>query len=261
MEILKRGSKGEEVRLWQEFLQSLGHDATPDGDFGQKTHVATRNFQLRFMDPEDADGIVGPKTIAKAKEKGFAGSPASIEEPKNAMNKTILVSAGHSTVPPLDPGAVGNGFTEAYLPLELRDLVADLLLEKGLQVLEDGADGENLPLKKAIALARSADIAVEFHWNAGPPSATGIEVLAKPDKKRLAQQIAQAISGVTNLKLRGDNGWKPANSGQHRRLGFCEAGGLIVEVCFISSSVDMGRYTANKGRVAAAIAEVLAAAA
>lgn len=84
MEILKRGSKGEEVRLWQEFLQSLGHDATPDGDFGQKTHVATRNFQLRFMDPEDADGIVGPRTIAKAKEKGFAGFSASIEEPKNA---------------------------------------------------------------------------------------------------------------------------------------------------------------------------------
>lgn len=264
MEILKRGSKGEEVRLWQEFLQSLGHDATPDGDFGQKTHVATRNFQLRFMEAGDADGIVGPKTIARAKEKGFAGFSPSNEEPKSATanprSKKILVSAGHSTVLPRDPGAVGNGFTEAYLALELRDLVADLLREKGCVVIEDGEDGQNQPLKKAIDLVRNQKpaAAVEFHWNAGPPSATGIEVLAKPDKKRLAQQLAQAISGVTNLEPRGEDGWKPDNSGQHHRLGFCEAGGLIIETCFLTSRVDMDRYTANKGRVAAAIAEVLA---
>lgn len=176
---------------------------------------------------------------------------------KAMAEKKILVSAGHSTVPPRDSGATGNGFTESYLALELRDLVADELRCRGCTVIEDGADGENLPLKKAIALARTVDVALEFHWNAGPPSATGIEVLAKPANKRLSQQIAQAIAGVTNLKARGDNGWKADNSGQHHRLGFCEAGGLIVEVCFISSKVDMERYTHNKDNVVQAIANVL----
>ncbi|MEQ1763210.1 MAG: N-acetylmuramoyl-L-alanine amidase, partial [Pyrinomonadaceae bacterium] len=127
-------------------------------------------------------------------------------------------------------------------------------------VIEDGEDGENEPLKKAIALIRSTRpaAAIEFHWNGGPPSATGIEVLCKSAHKTLAQGIAGAIHAATGLVLRGDRGWKPENSGQHERLGFCEAGGLIVEVCFISSKVDMNRYTTTKGHVAANIAEVLA---
>lgn len=172
--------------------------------------------------------------------------------------KTILISAGHSTVSPRDPGAVGNGYTEAYLAVELRDLVADELRKRGCKVIEDGADGENQPLKKAISLARQADIAIEFHWNAGPPSATGIEVLSKPNKKDLAQAVAGAISSVTKLKLRGDAGWKSDSSGQHHRLGFCEAGGLVVEVCFISSKVDMAAYTAHKQAVVNNIADIFA---
>jgi N-acetylmuramoyl-L-alanine amidase len=174
------------------------------------------------------------------------------------MAKKILISAGHSTVKPVDPGAVGNGFTEAYLALELRDLVSEKLHERGVRVIEDGADGVNLPLKKAIALAKTSDIAIEFHWNAGPPAATGIEVLSKPDKKPLAKKLAAAIHDATNLKLRGDAGWKSDSSGQHPRLAFCEAGGLIVEVCFISSKVDMAAYTSAKHRVAENIANVLA---
>lgn len=170
------------------------------------------------------------------------------------MAKTFLISAGHSRK---DPGAVGNGFTEAYLALELRDRVAEKIRERGASVIEDGADGENLPLRDAVKLARGVDVAIEFHWNAGPPAATGIEVLSKPDKKSLAKQIAWAIHQTTNLKLRGDAGWKSDSSGQHHRLAFCEAGGLIVEVCFISSKVDMAAYTSAKDAVAENIAYAL----
>lgn len=175
--------------------------------------------------------------------------------------KKILVSAGHSTVPPRDSGAVANGYTESYLTLELRDMVADLLRARGFEVLEDGKDGVNEPLTKAISLAKQADIAIEFHFNAGPPSATGVEVLAAPKHKALAQKIAGAIAAATNLSTRGDKGFKPENSGQHSRLGFVRAGGLIVEVCFITSKTDMNLYTANKAKVAEKVADVLAAAA
>jgi N-acetylmuramoyl-L-alanine amidase len=177
-------------------------------------------------------------------------------------NKTILVSAGHTNVAGQDRGAIGNGFIEGNLTTELRDAVAAKLREMGLKnVAEDGFDGENDPLKKALVLARSAQIAVEFHWNAaGSPTATGIEVLSKPSKKALAQQIANAIHQATGIGLRGDYGWKADDSGQHHRLAFCEAGGLIVEICFISNPNDMRRYRENFEAVASGVAAVIAAA-
>jgi N-acetylmuramoyl-L-alanine amidase len=172
---------------------------------------------------------------------------------------SILCSAGHTNIKGQDRGAAGNGFVEGDLTVELRDAVAAHLRELGESVLEDGFDGENQPLKKALELARQASVAVEFHWNAGPPTATGIEVLSKPKHKELAQTIAQAIHQATAIGLRGDSGWKADNSGQHHRLAFAEAGGLIVEVCFISNAADMARYRENFEAVAKGIAGVLAA--
>lgn len=174
------------------------------------------------------------------------------------MKKIILISAGHSTVPPKDSGAVGCGFTEAKEALRLRDAVAAKLRARGFDVIEDGADGVSEPLTKAIALAKRATVAVEIHFNAGPPKATGIEVLAKPKLKTLSQKLAGAVAMATGLVLRGEKGWKPDNSGQHHRLGFCEAGGAILEVAFISNAEDMCRYNANFEAIAENLANALA---
>ena len=176
------------------------------------------------------------------------------------MGKKILVSAGHSTVPPKDSGASGNGFVEAQEALKLRDAVAKILLEKKAEVTIDGVDGESQPLRKAIELAKKAEVAVEIHFNAGGSTATGIEVLAKANHTALAQKLAGAIAEATKLKLRGDKGYKADNSGQHHRLGFCEAGGLIIDVCFISNLDDMTAYSANFPQIALNLANVLASA-
>lgn len=174
---------------------------------------------------------------------------------------SILISAGHTDDPKSDRGAAGNGFIEGLLTVELRDAVAAELRAKGETVVEDGADGVNEPLKKALALARTVDTAIEFHWNASVPAATGIEVLSKPDKKTLAQRLANAIHKATGLRLRGDSGWKSDKSGQHHRLAFCEAGGLIVEVCFISNPSDMQAYQQSKTEIVKYLAEAIAPAA
>ena len=174
------------------------------------------------------------------------------------MGKTILVSAGHSTVPPVDPGAVGNGHREADLTLELRDLVVALLRAAGVKPLVDGEDGRNEPLTKAVALARQADVAVEIHFNAGPPSARGTEVLAFEDERGAAASLAAAVASAAGLSVRGsDGGWKRTDSGQHKSLAFCDAGGMILEVAFISSAADVAAYEAAKPAVARAIADVL----
>ena len=172
------------------------------------------------------------------------------------MPKTILISAGHSET---DPGAVSKLFKEADLAVILRDKVASLLRAKSISVLTDGADGINDPLNKAISLAKTVNgPAVEIHFNAGAPSANGIEALCKPNNKPIAQALCQAIAKETLFKLRGDFGYKPDDSGQHHRLGFCEAGGIILEVCFISNDNDMNAYISRVDKVAAAIAGVLA---
>lgn len=67
---VKRGSKGDGVRLAQEILKSFSHppyDPGPiDGDFGPLTEKAVKAFQTDFLDfdgnPLKVDGIVGPKT-------------------------------------------------------------------------------------------------------------------------------------------------------------------------------------------------------
>lgn len=70
MQILRRGSEGEEVRRWQRFLIGQGLlESAADGVFGPVTERATRTFQRRAK--IDVEGIVGPMTYAAALQRGF----------------------------------------------------------------------------------------------------------------------------------------------------------------------------------------------
>ena len=62
MEMIKRGSKGKDVRKVQERLKKIGFSPGPvDGDFGRATEQAVINFQK--SEGLLTDGIVGPKTL------------------------------------------------------------------------------------------------------------------------------------------------------------------------------------------------------
>lgn len=168
----------------------------------------------------------------------------------------IAITAGHSNI---DPGAVAGSTKEADFCADMRNYVAYYLKLWGQKdVVTDGEGRINAPLSTAIKLARQADIAIEFHLNsAGVASAQGIEVLTSPRHKRLAQEIAEAIHSVTGSPLRGDRGYKPENAGQHKRLGFVQAGGLIVELEFLSNPSRFQSLQEKRWLVAKAIAEVI----
>lgn len=169
----------------------------------------------------------------------------------------IYVGAGHSNK---DPGAVANGFEEARLMTELRNLVAAALTQQGAQVITDGQGSENLPLVESIKLAKQADSdrRIELHLNAGPNTAKGVECLSLPAQKVKVQAIAKAISQTLNVPLRGESGWKPDDSGQHPRLGFCrQAGGIVVECSFITNKAEIISLRRNQVDLATAIAKVL----
>ncbi len=63
---MSKGDSGSEVTKWQKFLKWYGFDCAADGIFGEKTEGFTKTFQLN--NGLTADGKVGSKTIAKAKE-------------------------------------------------------------------------------------------------------------------------------------------------------------------------------------------------
>lgn len=169
--------------------------------------------------------------------------------------KRILISAGHSDA---DPGACYSGLREADLMLELRDKLAEAVSKGGFKVVEDGSNCENLPLAAAKALVSTTDFAIELHTNASSnSSATGVEVLSKPQHGEAASKIAAAIASALEIPLRGAKGWKDPSESARGRLGFVEAGGLIVEVFFLSNETDLQKYLSNKELVCSNIAEAI----
>ncbi len=166
--------------------------------------------------------------------------------------KRIFISAGHDSK---DPGAVANGKKEAEVALEFRDLVAHYLEAAGASFAMDGAKGDNRPLREAVKLIRPGDIAVEFHLNAAAsPEATGVETLSADKNKVLGAAICEAISGTLKIRNRGAKG---ESSGQHSKLAFVQAGGVIVELFFVTNKSDLATYEAFKWVVAKNVAAAL----
>lgn len=169
----------------------------------------------------------------------------------------VTVTAGHSNK---DPGAVNGKYKEADFVVKVRNAVELYLLRAGLMVKTDGQGGINLPLTNAIQIIRGSSTAIEFHLNASDnPKANGIETIALPEDKKLAQAISQAIAGVTGSVLRGDKGWIDQSKSARGKLGFVSNGGLVVELGFLSNPQEFAVLQAKYWLVAQAIANVIIA--
>lgn len=167
----------------------------------------------------------------------------------------VTIAAGHGAN---DPGAVRGSLVERDLMTQLRDITAIKLRARGHTVRTDGERGSNWPLVKALTLIPGSDVAVELHMNAfDNPAARGVEVVASPKHKAWAQKIARAISTVLETPLRGDGGWIDQSKTARGRVAWVRAGGLLVEVCFISNPQDMAAYQDRYWRVASAIDEAI----
>ena len=171
---------------------------------------------------------------------------------KVLQTKSLFISAGHSDS---DPGAKGNGYTEADIVLELRDMIADELRDK-VMFAKDGERGQNLPLSDAWRTAEMHDVALELHANSfSSPSATGVETLSARKHYPLGEALCEAVADTLGIANRGAKG---ESSGQHSRLGFISrGGGIIVELFFISNPDDVAAYYRHKTALAQAVARVL----
>lgn len=165
------------------------------------------------------------------------------------------ITAGHSNS---DPGAVNGKIKEADLVTNFRNAVTHYLREAGIQVKNDGTGSQNDPLSSAIKLIKGSSVAVEFHMNAATSKqANGIETIALPKDKKLAQDLSKAVADALGSRLRGDNGWIDQSKSARGRLAYVNAGGLIVELGFISNEDELARFNARYWLVAKAVAKVL----
>lgn len=171
------------------------------------------------------------------------------------INQFVTVTAGHSNK---DPGAVNGKFKEAELVSQFRNAVAYYLREAGIQYKTDGVGTLNQNLNAAIKLIKGSSVAVEFHMNAATSKqANGIETIALPKDKKLAQDLSKAVADVFGSRLRGDNGWIDQSQSARGKLGFISNGGLIVELGFISNEAELAQFNAKYWTAAKAVAMVL----
>ncbi len=165
------------------------------------------------------------------------------------------ITAGHSNS---DPGAVNGKIKEADLVTNFRNAVSFYLREAGIQVKNDGTGSQNDPLSSAIKLIKGSSVAVEFHMNAATSrQANGVETIALPKDKKLAQDLSAAVATALGSRLRGNNGWIDQSKSARGRLAYVNAGGLIVELGFISNEAELAAYQARYWIAAKAVAKVL----
>ena len=171
------------------------------------------------------------------------------------VNQFVTVTAGHSNK---DPGAVNGKFKEAELVSQFRNAVAYYLREAGIQYKTDGVGTTNQDLNAAIKLIKGSSVAVEFHMNAATSKqANGIETIALPKDKKLAQDLSKAVADAFGSRLRGDNGWIDQSQSARGKLGFISNGGLIVELGFISNEEELFQFNARYWSAAKAVAMIL----
>jgi N-acetylmuramoyl-L-alanine amidase len=164
----------------------------------------------------------------------------------------VLISAGHSNT---DPGADAFGRREADIATEFRTILVKCLADLGIQAETDGKGRENLPLREAVKLAKGKDVAIEIHLNASAnATASGVETISGPEDMQLGAKLCAAVSQSLNIKNRGA---KPENAGQHHRLAFVQAGGIILELFFLTNPNDLAAYDGRKWPLARAVAQVI----
>lgn len=87
--LFKDGSKGDDVKAFQQKLVKLGFDIETDGHFGAKTEAAVKDFQKTFG--YTVDGLVGEGTLGLVdKQLGYswnAKSPDAAELGLRAQGK------------------------------------------------------------------------------------------------------------------------------------------------------------------------------
>lgn len=155
MKLIQKGSKGNDVKVWQQFLIDNGYlpQGEADGDFGKKTHNASEQFQSD--NGLVVDGIVGKNTILKAVEFGFE-KPKSFTREVNKIIIHVTASDNDATVEDIRQGHIRRGFSDIGYHL-LIDRQGQILLGRDREKIGAHVEGHNVGSFAIACIARGSD--------------------------------------------------------------------------------------------------------
>jgi hypothetical protein len=105
MRTLRPNARGEDVKAWQRFLESVGlYGGKIDGSFGSQTLAATQAFQ-RAHGLED-DGVAGNSTLGAAMQRGL--ELAQEDPPVDGGPRDGVASLNDDWDAPAPPMATGE---------------------------------------------------------------------------------------------------------------------------------------------------------
>lgn len=140
LRLLVQGSFGEDVKLLQTILNNIAYQLKVDGIFGKLTAAAVRDFQGK--NGLVADGMVGPKTLAKL----MPSAPASATEEKKVgpAVDTVATASIVDNHADFEKAITKDGF---WLIATLKDLAftTPLVLD-GNFVNDNGAEARKIAL-------------------------------------------------------------------------------------------------------------------
>jgi hypothetical protein len=153
--ILKKGSKGEDVKTFQEILKQLGYRPGPiDGWFGEKTEQAVVQFQEE--NHLYGDGIVGPATWQGLHQ----ALKIHMDEQMNPRTENKLQPDLLNWV-----RVPADKYRDGYDRFFLREDVAKAYLQVRQKVVEAGgiltSSGARRSLNAKVSASRSA---TSFHY-------------------------------------------------------------------------------------------------
>jgi N-acetylmuramoyl-L-alanine amidase/uncharacterized protein YgiM (DUF1202 family) len=168
------------------FLNAFGN--VPSASFSDFLKEMFENFYdngsepLNSQAPEQGTGNISNTSF----------TPIATQSANTLAGKKIILDPGHGiTNTGFDPGAGGNGTTEAKENLHQANLIANHLRQLGAEVK---VLDEALSLAQIGQRAAGHDIFVSLHQNAFNGNAQGHEVYSHPTAPAKDAQLAQAIN-------------------------------------------------------------------
>ena len=176
-------------------------------------------------------------------------------------NKIVCIDAGHGGT---DGGAQYNGYSEKEQTLEMSKLVQKELEAQGITVIMTRTSDTTVSLEKRIEIAKTANatILVSLHRNYydTSPSVNGVEAwihsTAPADSKSLANDILTQLKKITGVNSRGVKTGTMTNEATNYYINSdspCTS--CIIELGFITNTVDNVLVTTNKNQCAKSVAQ------
>lgn len=189
LKLVSPNMRGEDVRLWQEVLRKSGYSAVvSDGVFGPGTSAATKDWQSKRG--LEADGIVGPATLAKVGSSPTAplavpasASPKPDPAPKSSLEVAAAAMVTHLLALQAKHGVSGSKGRQ--------DMTLVKRFQSAVGGVADGYPGVNTMI--AAARAGQGKLPKVMYWPKNGTKAV--------DLKKYREALAQIAVNARNVGL------------------------------------------------------------